>query len=279
MVSTLLRLLAASTLVIPALVGVGATPSSTVPGPVHPKINPQSFVALPARKRHVLPSTPETNAQRMKRGLGPKRPNFGRHKRALLPRQSSTPCASPTGYIEVDYVDDAGATIDGYLGATANDYGEYPFVESRDNALKVQLNNCASNGSPFDISTLNGIANEPYLGFIDGFSNESPVLSPGSYNYVYIGGTSQTPSGSPPLVQSNSFTDATELAEAVESAVWELGSDGRLTSAWVNPDNSIPAEVLLYVPSAGTFTVTADRQAFRDTFGPAFPVIFKFISA
>ena len=36
---------------------------------------------------------------------------------------------------------------------------------------------------------------------------------------------------------------------------------------------AIPAEVLLYVPSAGTFTVTADLTAFRETFGPAFPVV------
>lgn len=84
----------------------------------------------------------------------------------------------------------------------------------------------------------NGITNERYLGLIDGFSNESPDLGPGSYNYVYLGGTSQTPSGSKPLVQSNSFSDATNLPEAVESAVWELSSNGILTAAWINPDGS-----------------------------------------
>lgn len=39
-----------------------------------------------------------------------------------------------------------------------------------------------------------------------------------------------------------------------------------------------PAEQLLYVPSAGTFTITGDVEAFRDTFGPAYPVVRFFHS-
>ncbi|KAH8091780.1 hypothetical protein BXZ70DRAFT_952090 [Cristinia sonorae] len=279
MMPTFLRLLVVSALVLPIL--VDASPSSTSPIPLNPKgiaPIPIPFIdnLLAGAKRANLP---ETNAQRMKRGLGPKRPKHRYPKRALHPRQSSSPCVNPTGFIGVEYVNGDGATVDGYVASAPNEFGEYSFIQGQDTALRVQLNNCNLDGEPFDILTLTGIANEPYLGLIDGFSNETPTLGPGSYNYVYLGGTSQTPSGSAPLVQSNSFTDATNIPESVESAVWELASNGVLTASWVNPDTTSPPQVLLFVPSAGTFTVTGDYQAFRDTFGPAFPVTFTFIPA
>ncbi|TCD64363.1 hypothetical protein EIP91_004194 [Steccherinum ochraceum] len=250
--------------------------SGTVPAPPGGKSVP---VPVAGGNVPVLLGRRETNAQRMKRGLGPKKPNYAYPKRALHPRASPAPCTNPTGYVRAVYFDGQGKEVDGYIGFAPNDFGEYPFTPTRTNALRVQLNNCGANGGPFDISSLNGIPNEPFLGLIDGFSNETPTLGPGSFNYAYIGGTSQTPPGSVPLVQSNSFTDATNLPEAVESAVWELGQGNVLTAAWVNPDNSIPPEVLLYVPSAGTFTVTGDLAEFRDTFGPAYPITFSFVPA
>lgn len=153
MMTTLLRLLAVSALAMPIL--VTATPSSTT----EPGFNPVGNLPVPIPyvenilKGVSLP-TPDTNANRLKRGLGPKRPNFKHHRRALHPRQSSTPCNSPTGYIRVEYVNEDGTTVDGYLGAAPNDFGEYSFSESQDTALRVQLNNCDSGGDPFDIYTL-----------------------------------------------------------------------------------------------------------------------------
>ena len=154
MVSAFRRLLLVAALALPVL--VAATPSTTSPIQLNPRDVPTVPVPLISNKlkqaSKPLPS-PETNAQRMKRGLGPKMPKFGRSKRSLYPRQSSSPCTSPTGNIHVEYVNDDGATIDGFLGSVPNDFGEYPFFDTQDNALRVQLNNCGSNNA-FNILTL-----------------------------------------------------------------------------------------------------------------------------
>lgn len=155
MMFTFLRLLAASAVVIPTF--VSASPSATSPLPFNPtELIPVHvpFVGNILEGVSLPNPAPETNAQRMKRGLGPKKPNFKHPKRALYPRQSSTPCTAPAGFIRVQYVDGDGAEVDGFLGAVPNEYGEYSFVESQDSALRVQLNSCASNGAPFDIYTL-----------------------------------------------------------------------------------------------------------------------------
>lgn len=135
----LIRLVAASLLAIPAI--VNAVPSTTIPStnPVSFTLDPVSYFVDGTRP---APPIPETNAQRFKRGLGPKAPVRRAH-RAVFPRQSETPpppppppVVYPTGYIQVVKT---GTT--GYLSAVPNPFGEYGFTQDVTAALKVELHN------------------------------------------------------------------------------------------------------------------------------------------
>ena len=62
----------------------------------------------------------------------------------------------------------------------------------------------------------------PFLGGISGFANSDYNIVPGSYNYIYLGATAQTAPGAAPAVSPNTFTIATDVPEAIESAIWSI---------------------------------------------------------
>ncbi|KAH8105220.1 hypothetical protein BXZ70DRAFT_1004740 [Cristinia sonorae] len=262
---TLLRILAASLLSLPLVLVVGARPSATTvaSNPVGVHLNPVPF------SYHDYPR--DTNANRLKRGLGPKPPVLRRKNRALVPRQSPAPLQ--TGYIQV-----AIAPTTGFVGAATNEWGEYVMAWEQSEALHVVLHENGQVGEKFDITSLNGIAALPPVGFIEGEQNTSPDLSAGSSNYAYLGGVTSTPPGSPPQALANSYTDATGIAKHVESAIWELQPGNQLAIRWVNTDGSIPNVGLFYVPVTGGFIITSNRDKFIEEIGDnALPVTFTFV--
>jgi len=285
MAFSFVRLLAVSLLAIPAI--VSAAPSTTTPATFNPtgiKLNPLAYIVNVPRP--VSQAVPETNAQRLKRGFGPK-PPVRRSHRALYPRQSSTPPPPPTppppapvfptGAVTVTYTNN-GAITTGFISAIPNPFGEYGFTTDPTQALQVELHNTDANTS-FDIKTLNGIPRYPYFGLIEGFANTSPNLSPTSYNYFYIGGTTQTSPNSPPFLGQNAYSDAAGTPEHIESAVWRLSEDGTLAPQWVNTDGSAPAGTLVYVPGSGAFAITGNVNQFKSSFGDAYIATFSFSSA
>lgn len=214
------RLLLVALLAAPAALAAG-TPS---PVPVAPTrirryapvedassvFNPTG-VAARALAHNPVDARGLTNGQRLARGLPPRSPAFNTRRRALAPRQSATPCAlsQATGTIRVA---DANGAVLGYVSASANTFGEYSLATDAAAALSVVLRRCDSNDSPFDIETLvrplfchalkyrlsiavhqNGVSAYPYLGGVVGFANTDDNLRSGSFNYVYIAGTSQGP--------------------------------------------------------------------------------------
>ncbi|EKM50878.1 uncharacterized protein PHACADRAFT_103818 [Phanerochaete carnosa HHB-10118-sp] len=181
-----------------------------------------------------------TNGERMRRGLPPKKPHFRRA---------------------------AGTPPRPLLSRNGNEFGEYGYTTTRDDALTVTINNCT--GSPFGIVSSNGYQAYSYIGGISGYANDSPDLRDGSSNYVYIGGVTETDPLATPQNIDNSFTAATEIQEAAESAIWSFrnGGDG-LRAQWVNSDGSTPTNRLVYVPDEGVFVLVGDVAAFENAFGP-----------
>lgn len=98
-----------------------------------------------------------TNGQRLARGLPPRSPANNVRRRAatasLVPRQSAVPCAlsQPTGTISV--ADTAGNAL-GFVGRTANSFGEYGVTTDAAEALTVIVRRCDSNATPFDIEAV-----------------------------------------------------------------------------------------------------------------------------
>lgn len=133
--SNLVRFLALSVATLSAM----ATPSPTTTS-----LLPFNPLALAARAPVPEPYL-ATNAQRMARGLPPKKPRFN-HARKLVARQSATPCVPSTGTIRVDL---AGPPSTGYVSSALNAFGEFQFTQNPNEAVEVSI--CFSEGVLFDI--------------------------------------------------------------------------------------------------------------------------------
>lgn len=230
-----------------------------------------------------------TNAERMKRGLGLKKPVIGdRNVRRTDPSGTptgpnepeptppSSTCTGRTGYIRTNLRE--GASGDRWLSKSMNDFGEYGYTDTRspDTALKVTL--CGNEGEIFDILSHNSPAGSdiPYLGATTGYGSTSDELSSDSPNYAYLCATVQTPNGSPAVSGDNSFSRATQMPRNIESAIWSIDSNDKLSASWVNTDGSRVNTAILYSSSAAAFLITAGPQAHRGEYGQAPEYLFTF---
>jgi hypothetical protein len=136
---------------------------------------------------------------------------------------------------------------------------------------------CFITGRPDTFTSVNGPDNNfPYVGGIVGFFSANNDLAAGSYHYAYWGGTVQTPVDSPPVSGGNSFTAATGIPEAIESAIWPLSGANELTAQWINTDLSTPATYIARIQDV--LLLTGDLTAFSNTFGPTVVVTLAFVS-
>ncbi|KAI8970753.1 hypothetical protein BD414DRAFT_233499 [Trametes punicea] len=269
-------------LAVPAALsaGTGSVPASLAPSRVRRDIdsfNPSGLVsrALPLATPDAARSL--TNAQRLARGLPPRSPRFGTRRRALAPRQSSTPCTlSPTtGVIRVTSAPEDGTSVVGYISRTPNSFGQYTVTASTDQALEIDIFPCHSYSEPFNIQATNGLSSYPYFGAVVGFSSASADLEAGSSNYAALAGTSSVPFG-PAQPAPNAFNAATGLTRDVESAIWTL-SGSTLVPVWANSDGTATHPKLLYSPAANAIALVGDKQAFTDNYGTATAVSLTFV--
>ncbi|MDQ6725598.1 MAG: Ig-like domain repeat protein [Actinomycetota bacterium] len=195
-----------------------------------------------------------------------------------------------TGTIKVTNTDSN--TDIGFVSKTWNSFGEFVVTTTPSDYLSVSV----PSGSEQSITALNGQnASFPYVGGITGFANTSPNLGPGSSNYAYLGGTTATPAGSPPVAGANAFTSATGIPEPIESAIWTQQASSTLTTAasatvalggqvhdtatlgattnnalvpqWINTDSSKPVTHLVDITNI--LVITGDVTVFQNTFGAA----------
>jgi uncharacterized repeat protein (TIGR01451 family) len=178
-----------------------------------------------------------------------------------------------TGNIQI--TNNTNNTSLGFVSNVWNAFGEY--VPTTDPTHKLVVG--FTPGALFSMTAVNGQDNTvPFVGAIKGFSSTSPDLGAGSFNYTTLGGTVSTPANSPPVAGTNSFTNATMIAEPIESDIWSISGNLVLTAQWVNTNSSKPKIFDMLSTSQGNvLTLTGDATAFINAFGAADSVTWTFV--
>ncbi|KAI0737168.1 hypothetical protein C8Q80DRAFT_1222955 [Daedaleopsis nitida] len=244
-------------------------PSSTLKTP-NGTINPLGIVTRPFPMADAVPLT---NAQRLARGLSPKRPRFRSHAAAVQPRQSGG-CAMRTGTIAAA-VNGYGA---GYVRHDVNSYGEFGYTDDPAQALIVTF--CPSADTYVSLQTLNGLSTFNYLGGVESVDSNSPNLGTGAstFNFVYLAGTIDAPR-STPIPGPNAFSAAAGIPEPYEATIWQLGAGDALLPSWLNTDGSAPAVTIVYSTGDDAFVLTGDSGSVIALIGAASTATFTFVSA
>ncbi|GBE85925.1 hypothetical protein SCP_0804490 [Sparassis crispa] len=268
---------AAAMLAVPTLVGANpAVSHPTTTSNLVARTGSLNPVGILLNTFHLSNPVPQTNAQRMARGLPPNRPRFQHSARRIAPRASPAPgaCNTLTGTLHV-----AGTGIDPntFVSRVPNQYGEYGVTTDTGDALRVQFTTC-NTGLPLDLVTLNGIADFTLLGGITGYGSSSSDLTTGSDNYAYLGGTTQTAPHAHPSAGDSSYSFATGMAENEESAIWQVdAASGAVIARWINSDGGAPTTYLVYNTANNVIVLTADPGAFAANFGPGPTVTLTFV--
>ncbi|KAF5319012.1 hypothetical protein D9611_012712 [Ephemerocybe angulata] len=213
-----------------------------------------------------------TNAERMKRGMGPARPSrfsggsVSRREPSSTPTSPSNP--EPTdvpgsGVIRISDLSSS-STTPYWVSKALNAFGEYGRTDDISKALTVTL---GSGSETFSIGTTNGaVPDLPFLGGIMGFATSGGDLKSNSPDYAYLGATVETANGSPAFSGDNSFTRATGISKSIESSIWSISSDNSLTATWINADGAkVDAHIVYY--AANVLCLTADPVSFSNNFG------------
>ncbi|KAI0344526.1 hypothetical protein BDW22DRAFT_1354602 [Trametopsis cervina] len=180
-----------------------------------------------------------------------------------------TPCSGTVirGFIRATAND---GSLDGFVSADTNSFGEFASTSSASQALIVTT--CLEGSGPVELTMENAATTQTLLGFVKGFADTDDNLSPGSFNYAYLAAVSHTPVG-PAQPVPNSFTS---LPEPSESTVW-LFDGSNLSAQWVNTDGTSLNPVILYVRGSDAFTITGDEAQFSATFGQSPAVTFSLV--
>ncbi|KAJ7328075.1 hypothetical protein DFH08DRAFT_967833 [Mycena albidolilacea] len=226
---------------ITVLAVAGLASASSAGTPTDRRLNP-----APADMAHTTPrgyiharSAPATNARRFSQGLPPLAPRHHRVGVAARTASSPVPPTTQTCNIAVQSYDQTF----GYLSATWNGFGEYgQFQAGQAGSLEVTFSYTPDSSSQLNfVATNSPSPTYPYFGAISGFASVSDDFCPGSYNYAYLGGTTSTPAGSPP---------------------------------WINTDGTAPATHIVYANDSNqALALTGSVTTFQDTFGAAYPEV------
>jgi hypothetical protein len=152
------------------------------------------------------------------------------------------------------------------VGDAGNSFGEFTVISTSASCLSVSF---TTGAAPFDLTLLNatGVSTYTLFGGIQGYASGSATLGSGNSNYAFLGGTASTASGALPAKGANSFTDATTIAEDIESDIWSL-SGTQLVANWVNPDGSKPTIYFVDSTTQGNeLLLTGDPTAFGSVYG------------
>ncbi|KAI8989005.1 hypothetical protein BD414DRAFT_485677 [Trametes punicea] len=200
-----------------------------------------------------------TNAERLARGLPPARPRtLYNPSRTNVARSapSGAPGSVQTGTLGFYSTDASGATtLVGYfgpVGMTTNPASAwtYHFTEPSSGSSLIELTGSNTQFRLCGVST-----------------TALTTLGPGSPAYLKLGNSrSQTPPGSSTAV----YKGDTYVSGYMQSDIFTLDSNGKLSVNWVNPDGSVePQYLLLY---GTTLYVTGDVGLLRQQFPAANPV-------
>ncbi|KAF8959680.1 hypothetical protein BDZ97DRAFT_2061027 [Flammula alnicola] len=135
-------------------------------------------------------------------------------------------------------------------------------------------------GRPFNIETVNAPDYlYPFFGGIKGYASDNADIGPGSANYIFLGGTEETPLGIPPVTGENTFTAAAGVSEETESSIWTFSKSHNITPRWINTDSSTPTGYLGYqtVDSQSALFFTGDTTEFSKKYPGAIWIYLLFV--
>ncbi|KAG9108579.1 hypothetical protein FRC07_008429 [Ceratobasidium sp. 392] len=252
-------------------------------------INPD-IVPAPVDWANLPPAAPVeagTNAKRFAKGLPPLAPRTRRRhpqrgaphrlgtRVQAAPRAQTSP--TPPENQKCNILVKTGDATLGYITPSFNTFGEYgTFQPGPAGALEISFSYSPDSPSQLDFLATNGPSSTyPYMGAVMGYASDSDNFSQGSYNYAYVAGTQQTPSGSPPVVGDSSFGTATGIPGDYESAIWTYDPATQAISAqWINTDGSAPGTHLLYANDGNdAILLTGDPATLNETFGTDYPEV------
>ncbi|KAL4251120.1 hypothetical protein ABKN59_005639 [Abortiporus biennis] len=247
---------------------------------------------------NVFPSVgkEETNAQRLKRGLTPRKPKrLHVAGRSLYARQSATPTSpdslpTPTPTLEdptptptptiptptpsddptTPTVPDSPPTPtcanvkSGYIQVTGtSDNGKVGsgmtsgwYNMASKNFQPLQVTFCADGGAATPVNFV--VADGTSLPDLAfvGIGYGNIVLKKQSSSHAILGSSAETAVGSPVGTTDNSYG---KYSYSAQSAIWIIDPTTlAITVRWVNPDGTIPAVTLLYAPSENNFVLVGD---------------------
>ncbi|KAG8928002.1 hypothetical protein FRC00_001889 [Tulasnella sp. 408] len=179
--------------------------------PVNSGPSPANFAASIAKVETPTRSLPQSeveqlsNAERFVRGLPPKRPKLTQGSSLRRSQSSPVPCKTYRGIIRVDNKAD-GATL-GYLSNHPSNIGytTYQPIENDAFVVSFKIDPTQDSGSAFGMTIEPAMRGFPDLGLVQGRDNTNSDISPGSFHYLYISGTAQTPPGSTPQDVGNAY--------------------------------------------------------------------------
>ncbi|CAE6426589.1 unnamed protein product [Rhizoctonia solani] len=273
---------------------VAATAVVAQPSKRFRQLNPDKASIQEVKWEELTPVSTETvtNAKRFAQGLPPlipKRRNRGTHGSAIhakkgtrvasAPRAETSSVPPTTSKCNILVKDSSTGQELGYVSKEWNSFAEYgPLQSSQINALEVSFTSSAGAASQLDLVTTNGkSAAHPFLGAAVGYGSDSEDIGPDSTNYLFLVGTTQTPTGSLPSTEANnSFSEVSGAEAASESGIWSYDSASRVFTAWwINSDGSSVKADILWSSQEGNqlFTLTGDSDMFRSTFGVDAPEV------
>jgi hypothetical protein len=132
-------------------------------------------------------------------------------------------------------------------------------------ALIVNFTLDGTTGSQINLAPENSGQGFPYFGAVVGRDSTSSNIAPGSFNYLYLGGTNGTAPGATPQLPGSYFANTTGLSKASESAIWNIDViAGTLLGQWINTDGTTPPTIF-FVQSNHLYA-GGDPSAFQSRF-------------
>lgn len=193
-----------------------------------------------------------TNGERLAKGLPLKAPIRRRSRSSLnrlnprvIPQAIASPAPRQTVTGFLGFKDAAGQKV-GYVRNTMVNNAQAAFTISQSQAVKVSITFDSSESLPLRlrVSLLNPppVAGFSLLALIQGRDNLDQDLSPGTFEYVYLGGGVLPGSGpgSTGVSGQNTYTAATGVGRISQTDVWTFDQDSsRVFPSWVNTDGSV----------------------------------------
>ncbi|KAJ7191716.1 hypothetical protein GGX14DRAFT_578742 [Mycena pura] len=222
-----------------------------------------------------------SNSERLARGIPLKRPVLrkrGTGTGALYPKRSPSPTYTVKGHLLVRNAND-GTTL-GYASNVSFGNGYYYKPDIADAlALSITLDVGSTSGTQLNVAQLNAPNVFPYFGLAQGRDSTSNDISTGSFNYLYFGGTDETPAGSTPQEIDNQAASSLRVARSSESAIWAIDIlSGTAVPTWINSDGAA-ATTQLFTQSNGLYA-GGDRDQFAAKYpSPVTPITFTWVSS